>query len=449
MVLIEKTARIVSRFSPTLVDKTVKIAASSKLSHHLLKKIESFRLKKINKLKNILVIADINIGDAVITQTLIATIRNAFPYIKISYLYQKKASPLIRTNPYIDIHLPYFSSIGFPSKNDRQILLNVLKDNNYDVIINLCPYFSHKIFKHSRSQVLYPLRMIREIIKAYDSKEEIAHIAYQLNKFSLDLVKEIIRNPEEKIEIKSSHSHPHIFMSESPLKTSKKVMNDLGLPSQSRTVMFNPDTASVYTLIPHGFQTDLLTNLLALDSLDFILMNRGITFKEIDKKVIDGIPTGLRKKIKLLPKNLDIDVYASITDQVDVFISGDTAPLHIASAKKYSAGSENLFKNKTAIVGIFGATSGRIYGYDSSSPEYFSSAQDAPAITFESLPACKNLTCIDKIFKNCKEILCFEGLKPESIVEFVDNYFEKLKIKDQEDLSFKKYSFPQGIENKP
>jgi len=88
MILIEKAARVISRFSPTLVDRILRIVASSELTHHLLKRIEFSRLKKIKKLKNILVISDINIGDAVISQTVIATLHRAFPDLKISYCYQ-------------------------------------------------------------------------------------------------------------------------------------------------------------------------------------------------------------------------------------------------------------------------------------------------------------------------------------------------------------------------
>jgi len=193
----------------------------------------------------------------------------------------------------------------------------------------------------------------------------------------------------------------------------------------------------------------LLAGLAALDTIDYILMNRGFTFKEIEKKVIKGIPHKLQKKIKLLPKNIGIDIYAALTDQVDLFISGDTAPLHIAAAKKYSAGVENFYKNRTSIIGIFGATSGKIYGYDSFSPEYNSPAQDAPAKVFESQPPCKNLTCIDKAFKNCRKIFCFQGLKPELIVEFADNCLKKPNITIREKSRFRQYPFSQGIEDKP
>lgn len=431
MIIIEKAARVISRFSPALVDRILKSTASSELIHRFLKRIESFQLKKINKLENILVIPDINIGDAVISQTIIAILRRAFPDVKISYCYQKKAYPLIKTNPYIDIHFPYFQSIGIPSQKDQQKLMNLLKKNNYDVVFNLCPYFPYKIFKPSHSRVLYPVRMIGEIIKAYSSNGESAHFAHRLDKFSLDLVKKLMQNNVDESYLQSSHSLPHIFMEGVLLEKSKTILKELGITFPSKKVLFNPDTSSVYTLIPAGFQSDLLAGLSALDSVDYILMNRGFTFKGIEKKVINGIPRELRKKIRLLPKNIDIDIYAALTDQVDVFISGDTAPLHIASAKKYSAGTENLYKNRTSIIGIFGATSGKIYGYDSFSPEYNSPAQDAPAKVFESQPPCKNLTCIDKAFKNCREILCFQGLKPEMIVEFTDDCLKNIEYLSQ------------------
>jgi len=426
MIIIEKAARVISRLSPELVDRIIKAAASLKLTHLFLNRIESFQLKKINKLKNILVIPDINIGDAVISQTIIAILRCAFPDLKISYCYQKKAYPLIKTNPYIDFHFPYFQSIGIPSQKDHENLMHVLNKTDYDIVFNLCPYFPNKLFKPSHSPVLYPVRMIGEIIRAYSSNGDSAHIAHRLDKFAMDLVKKLTQNHVNELNLQSSHSLPHIFMERALLEKSKTILLELGITTPSRKVLFNPDTSSIYTLIPAGFQSDLLAGLAALNSVDYILMNRGFTFKEIEKKVIDGIPPELRKKIRLLPKNIDIDIFAALTDQVDVFISGDTAPLHIASAKKYSTGTENLYKNRTSIIGIFGATSGKIYGYDSFSPEYNSPAQDAPAKVFESHPPCKNLTCIDKAFKNCSEILCFQGLKPDVIVEFTDDCLKKI-----------------------
>ncbi|MFQ6038447.1 MAG: hypothetical protein ACE5LV_07505, partial [Candidatus Aminicenantales bacterium] len=76
----------------------------------------------------------------------------------------------------------------------------------------------------------------------------------------------------------------------------------------------------------------------------------------------------------------------------------------------------------TAVVGVFGATDARIYGYDSTSEKYLDTSQSAPSKVFEASPPCKNLTCIDKVSKTCVEPKCFEGLDPEPIIAYIRDY---------------------------
>jgi ADP-heptose:LPS heptosyltransferase len=152
-------------------------------------------------------------------------------------------------------------------------------------------------------------------------------------------------------------------------------------------------------------------------------MNRGFTFQNIETAILNRIPSCLHGKVSLLPKNTRIDVYAALADRADVFLSGDTGPLHIAASRKIALTSPNQYKNDTALVGVFGATNSEMYGYDSQSPKHASAPQDAPSRVFEGHPPCKNLTCIDKIWKNCPHRRCFEGLRPETISAYVGDYF--------------------------
>ena len=198
------------------------------------------------------------------------------------------------------------------------------------------------------------------------------------------------------------------------------------ISKNSKKILYNPDSSSMYTCIPIDFQIDLLKGILSHKKLDHVLMNCGFTFEGIEETILKNIPASLKRKIKVIPKNIGIHKYSALTDRMDMFISGDTGPLHIASARKLYLGSKNHFKNSTAIVGIFGATSGKIYGYDSFFDKYFPSAQDAPSKVFESSPPCKNLTCIDKIFKTCQEVRCFEGLNPDDVVGYVRKYIDKI-----------------------
>ncbi len=426
MISVEYVSRLLSKVSSSFLDRALKKLASSRKTIQVLRKIESRRLNKINKLSKVLVIPDINIGDAVITQSFIETLKNAFPKIEINYIYQSKAKPLIEANPHIDYHFPYFSNIGFPSKKDIKILKKIIEKYHFDLIFNLCPYFPSRIFKNSDSTIVFPIRLIAEIIRAYSANNQTAHFAFQLKKFSREVIDDIPFNNNLIPSSQKKSFVPHIFANKEACIKAKRLMEKIGISPQSKKIMLNPDSSSKYTFIPLKFQIQLLKGILSYDKFDQLLMNCGFTFKNVEEKILSATSAEERKKIVIIPKDIGIDVYAALIDNSDLFITGDTGPLHIAAARKYIVNSDSRFKNSTAIVGIFGATSAKIYGYDSFSPEYFPAAQDGPSKIFESNPPCKNLTCIDKIFKNCPEVRCFDGLEFEQVVDYVQNYLSHI-----------------------
>lgn len=426
MISLEQTARMIANLSSPFVHHAVKALASNKVVNHILKGVEAYRIRKIEKLNEILVVSDMNIGDAVIVQSFITSLKAAFPYLKISFIYQRKALPLIRANPYIDQQFPFFRNIGFPSPKDIRILKNTIKKHNFDLIFNFCPYFSYRLFKNSGSIVVYPLRLIMEIIRAYSTDNRPAHLAFQLDRFSHDVAEKIPYDEKASPNFENNLAIPHIFTTKNLQTKAERVMDRLNISAQSKKIFYNPDSSSRYTLIPMKFQVKLLKGLLSQEEHELLLLNCGFTFKGIENQILNEISSSQREKVIVVPKNIGIDVYAALIDNSDIFISADTGPLHIAAAKKYIINSNNSFKNSTAIVGIFGATSAKIYGYDSFSSKYFPSAQNAPSKIFEGCPACKNLTCIDKIFKNCQKIKCFEGLEPEPVVDYVRNYLDQI-----------------------
>ena len=425
MISVEYVSRLLSRVSSSFLDRALKKLASSRKTSQVLRKIESRQLSKINKLSKVLVIPDINIGDAVITQSFIDTLKNAFPEIEINYIYQSKAKPLIEANPHIDYHFPYFSNIGFPSKKDIIILKKIIEKYHFDLIFNLCPYFPSRIFKNSDSTIVFPIRLIAEIIRAYSANNQTAQFAFQLKKFSREIIDDIPFGNNLLPGSQKKSFVPHIFANKEACIKAKRLMEKIGISPQSKKIMFNPDSSSKYTFIPLKFQIQLLKGILSYDKLDQLLMNCGFIFKNIEEKILSALSAEERQKIVVIPKDIGIDVYAALIDNSDLFITGDTGPLHIAAARKYMVNSDSRFKNSTAIVGIFGATSAKIYGYDSFSPEYFPAAQDAPSKIFESNPPCKNLTCIDKIFKKCPEVRCFDGLESEQIVDYAHSYLSQ------------------------
>ena len=421
MTSLEHLARSISRVSAPLLDRILKSLSSSKRINSSLKKLETKRLRKIDEPKRVLIIPDINIGDAIITQSFISPLKKFFPSLEISYVYQRKAYPLIKANPDISRHFPLFRSFGYPSKRDCKTLKNLIKRYDFNLIFNFCPYLSFRNFKSANSSVIYPIRFIANVIRAYDSNNHKAQIVFQMNRYAKELIEEFPSDTKSRDKLKLDFSGNNLYTTRQLYTKTNKIMEKLRIDPHAKKILFNPDTASPYTLIPLKFQVQLLKGLLASQNL-ILLLSCGYIFKGIEKKLLQEIPFHQRKKIIVIPRDIPIDVYAAIIDNSHMFITGDTGPLHIAAAKKVIVNSNNYFRNSTALVGIFGATSAKIYGYDSFSDEYLSASQNAPSKIFEGFPSCKNLTCIDKIFKKCPKVRCFEGVNTEEVIEYIQNY---------------------------
>jgi ADP-heptose:LPS heptosyltransferase len=313
MIPIEHLARLTSKISAPFLDQTLKALSSNRKINNFLKRLEIKHLHKIDKPKRILIIPDINIGDAIITQSFISPLKYFFPDMEISYVYQSKAYPLIKANPYVDRHFPLFKNLGFPSKRDCKDLKNIIERYDFDLIINFCPYLSNHNFKSADSSVINPLRFIANIIRDYASDSRKAQIAFQMNKFAKELIDEFpfyIR-PKTKPRIKFSENL--LFTTQQLCKKTRKAMDKLNINTRAKKILFNPDTASPYTLIPLKFQLELIKGILSRKNVT-LLLNCGFIFKGIEKKILNEIPPSLRNKIVVIPRDIPIDVYAALID---------------------------------------------------------------------------------------------------------------------------------------
>lgn len=420
MIQAEKVTRFLTSISPELLDKSLIFLARNKSLARWMSRAEQRKLRGLSRPKKILVVPDINIGDALLLQSFIQKIKDCFPDSQIHYIYQYKAHPLIKNNPYIENQYPLFKGKGIPASSDTAHLLHLLKSVDYDIIFNICPYFSPKLFRSAGRRALHSIRLMAEIIKSYAEKDNTAHLAHRAGEYAADLAEKI--SGKKCSQRAGSHYQTYFFADEEVIQKTEKAIRMLHVDTKKTTILFNPDSASLYTFIPFALQLDLLEGILSLETVEQLLINCGRTFKHIEKSILNSLPEKLKEKIIIIPENIPIDVYAALSDHAKMFISGDTGPMHIAAAHKILLESPGYFNNATALVGIFGGTSSKIYGYDSFSDSHLSPSQNAPAKVFEGRPSCKNLTCIDKIYKKCKQIRCFEGVNCSEILHYIESY---------------------------
>ena len=186
--------------------------------------------------------------------------------------------------------------------------------------------------------------------------------------------------------------------------------------------MFNPETTAKFTRIPFNTQFDILNRL--LESSSQILLGSSRIEKGIEIELFNSLPEAKKNKIIIIPDSFKLDVFTALIDLSDIFITGDTGPLHLAAARKYLKNNNKSLRNKTAVFSIFGSTPSRMYGFDSKTPGYFAANQDAPSRAFISKSPCRNITCINKLAKTCAEVRCFNGL---DVDEIISESFQHLK----------------------
>jgi ADP-heptose:LPS heptosyltransferase len=137
--------------------------------------------------------------------------------------------------------------------------------------------------------------------------------------------------------------------------------------------------------------------------------------------------TDLREKVTIVPPELPIDAYAALTDACDVFITADTGPMHIAAARKLCVEEGGSFRNRTSVIGLFGPTLPRVYGYDSTREGYTPANQDAPSRVFEAGCSRKNLTCsLARIAEQCSGEGCFRGLDPDEVADWALGFLRRM-----------------------
>ncbi len=416
--LTSKVTDIFPKGGARFLDNLITGSLGNKMLGNYLHQRTRQRLRKLKQFKNILVVGDLNIGDAIISSMGVSALRKIFPNSEIDFTVKSSTKVLMEGNPEVSNLYPIYNHAPYPTTNDLSRLRNVINNKNYDLIINFCPMISSNFFGIKRT-ISYNL-IASELMKNERIPESINNINYQAYKFIGNALKDF--TPPDFIE---AFEGPKIYLSDESVIEAKNFLSNNGIDLDTPLVMLNPDASAVYTRIPFDFQINLLKKISKLNCN--ILIGAGHVEKLIEQRVISNFPPNDYKNIIVVPPSTELDTYAALIDLSDIFITGDTGPLHIAAARKFSNRTGKSLRNKTAVLSIFGSTPPHIYGYDSREKNYIPANQDAPSRTFIAKAACRNISCINKMAKACKEVRCFDNLTVNEIYSEINSHLSTLK----------------------
>jgi hypothetical protein len=63
-------------------------------------------------------------------------------------------------------------------------------------------------------------------------------------------------------------------------------------------------------------------------------------------------------------------------------------------------------------------------GYDSFQPGYLPANQEAPSWSYTAGSPCRNITCVNKIFKTCRDVHCFDDVDAEALAGLIEDYLK-------------------------
>jgi ADP-heptose:LPS heptosyltransferase len=402
-------ARLLDFVIPPLIGNTLLSHAAAARNRKIARRIRSFQ--------RILVVPDIHIGDAVMTQASLSALRDLFPGAEVDYVINQTAFPLIEGNPEATRVLPLFRGGAFPSGALLKQLRELVTKGRYDLCLNHSPFIKDKDIAFPGMRILNFLSRAPVIVLQERFPGGVNHFTYHMYHFPYDLLSSMAPQAGAK-----NFRKVRLSLSDSAMERARRFATQAGLSPGRPGIMVNPDAASPYSRMPFE-QLVVLVGLLARMEVS-LLLGAGHTELRIGERIKAALPPGLQEKIKIIPVDFSLEAYAALIDCCDVFISGDTGPLHIAAARKTSRTGRYPLRNRTAVLSFFGATPARLSGYDSSQTGFLAANQDAPSWTFISRSPCRNITCLDKLYKKCAIIRCFEGLDLEGMAERAGSYVQ-------------------------
>ncbi|HVM33256.1 MAG TPA: glycosyltransferase family 9 protein [bacterium] len=377
-------------------------------------------LRKVPKFERILVIPDVHIGDAIMMQAAVSAFRDFFPKARVDYVIKKSIACLMEGNPDVSNLYPVFTGAPYPNEADVAAVKKLVAENGYDLCFNCSPFFEDASLFPPGQAILNFMTVAPQMIRNDLDQTGINHFLFQSYEFPHQLLSQIAA-PVRTDPFKGVP----LTLSDQAYEAAEEFLKSAG-PRKNQPILFlNPDTASPYTRIPFEQQLELLKGFTRTGGL--VLLGAAFTAKGIEDQLMAALTAPEREMVKIVPTALPIDAYSALIDFTDVFLSGDTGPLHMAAARKVSKSGQKKFRNKTFVLSVFGATPARMSGYDSTDPLFPAAYQDVLSKTYVSQSPCRNITCVNKMAKTCRTIRCFASLDVKGILGDVENYLAGLK----------------------
>jgi len=284
-----------------------------------------------DKISNVLAVSSTAIGDALLSTPAVRATRRILPNASIDYMVREKFSVLFENNPDIRVIIPYYR------KYKRLFsLLNRIRSGSYDLCLvfhdsDPCPVQAAYLARipfiariGRKDETVAPFLNVR-----IPYRDE-AHVIEQRLDVLRTLFKVKLDSPQDKqMVLPVAVEEAETFWDD--------LLNGLGCNyAKNKRIGFQISASRPFKAWPQGHFLELGKRLLA-DSEDVnIILFGGPGDEKIGKKIAEGITTVSNQKPRVinLAGRLPLKKLPAAIKGLDLFITNDTGPFHIAVALK-------------------------------------------------------------------------------------------------------------------
>ncbi len=295
----------------------------------------------------ILIIRLSSIGDVLLTTPVIKMLRDNYPQAQISYLVEDKAKDMVSHNPYLN-QVFVFNKSKF--KRIRQNegflaafrfilpLIKRIKSENFDLVLDLHSVFRSSLFsflantprrigfKKQLSSIVYTDRL---------TVEPGEHVVDEYLKALIPL--EIDPVVEEKDFSIATREKDSDYVD--------RLLRKLGVDCSKKIIAFNPATSSISKNWSEEKFAELGDQLNAKYDLQLLILGSAA-----DQTKVEKIINKMKSRAFNLCGKTSLKELVEVIKRLDLLITGDTGPMHMAMAVK------------TPIIALFGPTSPNRFG---------------------------------------------------------------------------------------
>lgn len=334
------------------------------------------------KTKRILIFNVNWLGDVLFSTATIRNIRRNFPDSFIACVIPSRCYPVLKGNPHLDDIIIFDEKDRHRGILEKLNFVRLLKSKNFDKVFLL-----HRSFSRT---LICRLADIPERV-GYSTKKRAFLLTKNITPPKKDSLHRIdyYLNIIEKAGLRVEDRYTEFFVSEEDKKFINNFLNNKSVDKDKFLVGINPGGNWLPKRWPSHYWARLID--LMIKNLGFKVIITGSTS---DIVLVKDIENSMTEKPIVACAELNIKQLGALCKRLDLFITADTGPLHIANA----VGTKK-------IIALFGPTSLLITG-------------PFPLNNVDILQ--KNIGCkIPCYVVNCKDNRCMKVITPEDVLDEV------------------------------